>query len=211
MQHRSESLCAERRGTAAAFADPSGGRGDAFTLAIAHRELYQGRERTVLDLVFERRPPFNPSEVIEEISKLLKSYRCASVTGDRYAAEFVVEAFRKCGIRYVTSKLDRSEIYIDFLPLIAAGQVLLLDHPKAIAQFAALERRTFPSGKDRIDHPINSHDDIANAIAGAAVLASQDREQHIPLVAPIILSLQEPDIFGRSATEAFYDYYGTQH
>jgi hypothetical protein len=184
-----------------AFADPSGGRGDAFTMSVAHRD---SGSRVVVDLIYERRPPFNPSEVIDDISKLLKSYRCSAVTGDRYAAEFVVEAFRKCGIRYIASKLDRSEVYIDFLPLISSGQVQLLDHVRAIAQFAALERRTFPSGKDRIDHPLNGHDDLANAIAGAAVLASADREQAIPLVAPIIVSQNMPPSPGMSTTAAFY-------
>jgi hypothetical protein len=52
--------------------------------------------------------------------------------------------------------------------------VLLLDHPRAVAQLAGLESKTNPSGKDRIDHPLNGHDDIANSIADAAVLASQD-------------------------------------
>jgi hypothetical protein len=106
-----------------AFADPSGGRGDAFTMSIAHREARDGGERIVTDLIYERRPPFNPSEVVEEIAALLRSYRCRSVTGDQYAAEFVTEAFRNQGIKYTASKLDRSEVYIDFLPLIAAGEI----------------------------------------------------------------------------------------
>ena len=191
-----------------AFADPSGGRGDSFTMSVAHREHRDGGDRTVVDLVYERFAPFNPSEVIEEIAALLRSYRCSSVTGDKYAAEFVVEAFRHCGITYKDSKLDRSEIYIDFLPLITAGKLLLIDHPRAIAQFAALERRTFPSGKDRIDHPVGGHDDLSNAIAGAAVLASADREQVIPLIAPIILSQNMPPEPGMSTTQLYYEWAG---
>ncbi|MFY9951713.1 hypothetical protein [Bradyrhizobium sp.] len=86
--------------------------------------------------------------------------------------------FKKAGITYIKSKLDRSEIYLDFLPLVLTGTCLLIDNRKALAQFAALERRrTFPSGKDRIDHPSGAHDDLANAIAGAAVLASIDRDE----------------------------------
>jgi hypothetical protein len=86
--------------------------------------------------------------------------------------------------------------------------MLLLDHPKAIAQLTALERRTFPSGKDRIDHSLNAHDDIANSVAGTAVLSSQDREQKVPLVAPIIVG-QPMAIPGQSSTAAFYDYYSS--
>jgi hypothetical protein len=166
----------------------------------------------VLDLIYERRPPFNPTQVIEEISKLLKTYRCASVTGDKYAAEFVVEAFRKYGITYRASKLDRSEIYLGALPLFASGQVVLLDHPRAIMQFANLERRTFPSGKDRVDHGINGHDDIANSVAGALVLAAKDREPQISFPAPISFlrdgSCSHPNLSDtRSTTQKFYDYY----
>ena len=45
-----------------AFVDPSGGSQDSMTLAIAHRE----NDRAVLDCVRERRPPFNPSDVVAE-------------------------------------------------------------------------------------------------------------------------------------------------
>jgi hypothetical protein len=34
-----------------------------------------------------------------------------------------------------------------------------------------LERRTSRGGKDSVDHPPGSHDDVANAAAGALVLA----------------------------------------
>lgn len=189
-----------------AFTDPSGGVSDAFTLSIAHREMRNGGERVVVDLLYERRPPFNPSEVIAEIATHLRQYRCSTVTGDRYATEFVVEAFRKEKIEYRHSKLDRSEIYLDFLPLVTAGQVLLIDHPRAIAQFAALERRSFPSGKDRVDHGPGGHDDLSNAIAGAAVLASADREQKLPIVGPIIIGQSQPPAPGTSTTQAFYDW-----
>jgi hypothetical protein len=197
-----------------AFTDPSGGRGDAFTACIAHKELHNGTDRVVIDALFERWPPFNPSEVIADIAALLKTYRISEVSGDRYAEEFTVEGFRKCGIEYRVSRLDRSEIYLGFLPLITSGSVLLIDHPRAIGQFAALERRTFPSGKDRIDHPPRAHDDLANAMAGAAVLAAQPT-QETPVVGPVIFfkdgSSNLPSLDGadtRSTTQRFYDFYG---
>jgi hypothetical protein len=190
----------------AAFCDPSGGMSDAFTCSIAHKEP---NGRIVVDNLYERRAPFNPSEVIEDISRLLKAYRITEVTGDRYAAAFVVEAFGKCGIQYVHSRLDRSEVYLGFLPLVTAGQVLLIDHPRAIAQFAALERRTFSSGKDKVDHPIGGHDDLSNAIAGACTLAAH-RVQQITDFYAIAISKSDdaslPD--NRSTTQRFYDFCG---
>jgi len=69
-----------------AFADPSGGTNDSFTMAISHREP---DDRVVLDLLFEKRALLNPYEVAEEIAKLLKEYRCSTVVGDNYAAKWV--------------------------------------------------------------------------------------------------------------------------
>jgi hypothetical protein len=49
----------------------------------------------------------------------------------------------------------------------------LLDNAKLIAQLCSLERRTARGGKDSIDHPPGgAHDDVANAVAGALVLAT---------------------------------------
>jgi hypothetical protein len=102
-----------------AFADPSGGSGDSFTAAVTHCD----DGIATLDAFYERRPPFNPSAVVAEISDLCRQYRCGTVTGDRYAAQFVVEAFAKEGITYCHSQRDRSQIYGDALPLFTSGRV----------------------------------------------------------------------------------------
>jgi hypothetical protein len=149
--------------------DPSGGAHDSFTMAIAHREKDSS---VVLDLLFERKAPFNPTQVTSEIAAMIKSYRCSIVTGDRYAAQWVVEAFAKTGIKYVQSERDRSEIYLDCLPLFTAGRARLIENARMVAQFAALERRTFSTGKDRVDHGRAGHDDVCNSAAGALVLAA---------------------------------------
>jgi hypothetical protein len=78
-----------------AFADPSGGARDAFTVGIAHAE----NGTAVLDAVFERRPPFNPATVVAEIRDFLRSYRISSVVGDRYGAAWVTTAFAQVGVR----------------------------------------------------------------------------------------------------------------
>ena len=153
-----------------AFADPSGGERDSFTLAIAHREA---NGLVVLDLLYERIPPFNPSEVVAEIVALLKTYRCSHVVGDRYGQQWVIEAFTKIGVTYKHSEIDRSEIYLNALPLFTSGRARLIDSPRLISQFAALERRTFPTGRDRVDHGRGGHDDLCNAAAGALVLAAK--------------------------------------
>lgn len=149
------------------FADPSGGRGDAFTLGIAHKD----NERAVLDLCRATRPPFDPAIVTKDYAKVLKEYGCRAVTGDRYAAAWVSEAFREEGIEYRASLLSKSDIYLEALPLFTRGQAELPNDPRLLTELAQLERRTSRSGKDSVDHPPRAHDDLANSACGALRLA----------------------------------------
>jgi hypothetical protein len=49
--------------------------------------------------------------------------------------------------------------------------VRLIDNPRLVSQFAGLERRTFATGKDVVDHGRGGHDDLCNSAAGALVQA----------------------------------------
>jgi len=153
-----------------AFTDSSGGQHDSFTCAVAHAE----GDLAILDCLFERRAPLDPHQVAAEISQLLKSYKLAEVTGDRYAAGWTAQAFDKHGIRYTPSERVRSELYIDTLPMFSSGRVRLIDNPRMVNQFAALERRTFRTGRDVVDHGPNGSDDCCNAAAGALVLVGSE-------------------------------------
>jgi hypothetical protein len=155
-----------------AFADPSGGGADAFTLAIAHRD---GVNSIVLDALRGRRPPFNPEQVVADYAAVLKSYGLARVTGDRYAGEWVASAFRKHGISYEPSEKAKSDLYLEAEPLFARGAARILDQRPLLLELRQLERRTAPSGKDRVDHPPRGHDDFANAACGALWLAARQR------------------------------------
>jgi hypothetical protein len=121
--------------------------------------------------VAERRPPFSPDSVVAEYAQVLKSYGVTQVQGDKYAGAWVVEAFAKHGITCEQSAEPKSTIYGNVLPLLNAGRVELLDHPRLHAQLLALERRTARGGRESIDHPPNGHDDLANGVAGALVAA----------------------------------------
>lgn len=153
-----------------AFVDPSGGSGDAMTVAIVHAET---EGRVVLDAVREVPSPFNPEAVVAEFAELLQAYGVGTVTGDRYAGRWPAERFRRHGITYEPSPLTKSELYVAALPLLMAGRVELLDHPRLFAQLAQLERRTARGGRDSIDHPPNGRDDLANAVCGALVLVGR--------------------------------------
>jgi hypothetical protein len=153
-----------------AFADPSGGSVDAFSLAIAHQDA---DGTVVLDLVREKRAPFSPDAVVEEFAGVLKEYGCTRVVGDRYAGSWPADAFAKHGIAYEVSDKPKSDIYGAALPLLNSGRVALLDDARLHAQLLGLERRTSRAGKDSIDHGPHGQDDAANAACGAIVLAAQ--------------------------------------
>ena len=117
----------------------------------------------VLDCLHETVPPFDPAAATAEIAKTLKAYGVTKVTGDRYAANWVSGEFGRNDISYEASERDRSAVYADFLPLLTSGRARLLDSPRLIGQLANLERKAGATGRDRIDHPANAHDDLASA------------------------------------------------
>lgn len=153
--------------TYTAFVDPSGGRGDAAALALAHVE----GDRVILDLARRWPAPHNPQAVIQEMAEILKTYGVRRVTGDRYAGEWPRQEFQKHGVGYDPAPQDKSRIYLDFLPLVLSGRVELLDVKRLINELRNLVRRPRSGGRDLVDHPPRGQDDLANAVAGAVTLA----------------------------------------
>ncbi len=173
--------------------DPSGGARDSFTLAIAHDE----DGVALLDCLVEIKPPFNPTAGVADMAGVLKAYGLTRTVGDKYAGEWVVDAFAKAGIKYQHSDRDRSAIYLDVLPKFTSGRVRILDNPRLVTQFSALERRTSPIGKDRIDHGPGGHDDLCNSAALAFVT-----KRRAPLIFPQEL-LDRIDASGRWASPRY--------
>jgi hypothetical protein len=150
--------------TYSAFVDPSGGRKDAFTCAIGHRD----GERAVVDVVRAWKAPFNPAAVTEECAELLRSYRVSRVTGDRYGGEWPREAFRSHGIVYEVADKNRSELYLALVAFVNSARIEIPDDAAMLRELRGLERRRGSSGKDRVDHVPGAHDDRANSLAGVA-------------------------------------------
>ena len=122
--------------------------------------------------------------------QVLKTYRCDRAINDAYAAEWVRTTFAAYGIRYDRATTTawkegsqqknkvakpRSQLYAELLPILHAGEIELPDDDLLVVQLSSLERRTRSGGRDIIDHPPNCHDDLANAVAGAANYATQRR------------------------------------
>jgi hypothetical protein len=154
--------------------DASGGSSDSFTMAIAHSVNGIG----ILDLVREVRPPFSPDAVCAEFSHTMADYRVGKCTGDRYALEWVREAFNRHGIILEFSELDLSAIFGTVLPLFNAKRIELLQHQRLCNQLLGLERRmTRGSNKEIISHArnANSHDDLAASACMVMVRAVQSQ------------------------------------
>src|SRR5262249_24791625 len=125
-----------------------------------------------LDLLREHRPPFSPEAVCAEYASVIRQYRCSQTFGDRYAGERVAEGFRKHQVHYEECEHTRTDLYLNLLPLINSQAAALLDNERLMMQIVSLERKT-ASVKDKVDHPKGLHDDLANAAAGALVMANQ--------------------------------------
>jgi hypothetical protein len=153
------------------FVDPSGGRKDAFTVGIAHRD----GERCVVDVVRAWKAPFNPGGVTVECAELLREYRVTRVVGDRYAGEWPREAFRSEKIGYDVADKPKSDLYLALVASVHSERIELPENQTMLRELRSLERRRGPSGKDRVDHPPGQHDDLANALAGVADLILKRR------------------------------------
>jgi hypothetical protein len=195
-----------------AFVDPSGGSSDSMTMAVAHNE----KGRVVLDCIGERKAPFSPEAVVAEFAATVKSYRISTVEGDRYAGEWPRERFKVHGVEYRVADMVRSELYLAFLPMLNSGRVDLLDNQRMVTQFVGLERRTSRAGKDTVDHAPGSHDDVANSVAGALVLAGRrvkpEMKFHVPFYSgqpPSIPGGPTPRIsdvhYGFASVESYYN------
>jgi hypothetical protein len=101
-----------------AFCDASGGTGhDSYTIAIGHKE----KELFVIDAIRGTSGRFDPQEVTKQYAALLKEYGVSSVSGDNYAAEWVAASWRNTGIRYERSDINKSQIYLNCIPLFTRG------------------------------------------------------------------------------------------
>ena len=159
-----------------AFCDPSGGSGkDSMTLSICHRA---DSGKVVQDCILIKNPPFNPQECVKEFSETLRSYGIDSVVGDRYSGDWCSSAFDKYDILYEKSGLTKSDLYLEFLPIVMKGAIELLDHKTQMIELRQLERRT-GRGKDTVDHPRGLHDDISNVLAGCAVIVAQNEDMEL--------------------------------
>lgn len=172
-----------------AFTDMSGGRHDASTICIMHAEGSHDTPRYIADVIRGHRAPHDPHLVVKEFAALCKQYRVTKVIGDRFAGEWVAQAYKNAGIIYVTAELSKSELYLEGLPCFTRGLVSLPNQTPLIRELRTLERSTHRSGRDSVDHPkgAGASDDFANALFGALWCRSAAK-QGITHIDPALLA-----------------------
>jgi hypothetical protein len=150
-----------------AFVDPSGGSQDSYTLAVAHAE----GAAVVIDALVEIRPPFDPDVATARLAQVVKAYGLHRVVGDRFGGEWPRSRWRAHDIHYAPAEKSATQYYQAALPLFSSGRIRMPNNPRAVTQLASLERTVSRAGRETISHPPGGHDDLANAIAGAAIEA----------------------------------------
>lgn len=120
----------------------------------------------MIDVIRGVSPPFDPQKVVDEFATLLRVYKVHSVTGDNYSAAWVQTAFEKGDIQYVRSEQNKSQLYIESLPLFMRQSISIPNHPKLQRELRLLERRTSRMGRGSVDHGPHGTDDFANSVCG---------------------------------------------
>jgi hypothetical protein len=149
-----------------AYVDVAHGTGtDSFAMVIGHKVREGDRDVTIIDLVHEDRPPFDPLTVVSHICEVLQAWGIREVTGDQAA---------RGGVRYRVSPISTSEVYMHALPAWTSGSVLLHDNIEPLVrQLVGLKRTLGQGGREKIDHAKrNAHDDLAVCVCGVIYLAT---------------------------------------
>ncbi|HEY8124194.1 MAG TPA: hypothetical protein VIF88_02070 [Methylocystis sp.] len=162
-------------------------------MSIAHRE----KNVVVVDCIRVAKPPFSPDAVVADFATTLKSYGLHSVRGDRYGGEWPAERFRVYGVKYEPAEKAKVEIYKNSIPIFNGQRCELPDHPKLVTQLIGLERQTTRGGRESIDHPRGGHDDVANAVCGALLLAEAGKKSGFRPTEKMLEMAAQPSAYRR--------------
>ncbi|MBB2714077.1 terminase [Rhizobium sophoriradicis] len=170
-----------------AFVDMSGGRHDASVLCIGHG----AGNKFIADAVYWRPAPHDPQAVAAEFVSLCQEYKVREITGDNFAGSWVSGTFTKLGMTYNRAMLNRSQLYLEALPVFMQGRVEMAEGKTAptVRELKNLERRLASSGRESVDHPRNGTDDAANALAGCLWLVTKPQRSQLMLAAPQLIPL----------------------
>jgi hypothetical protein len=161
-----------------------GGRnGDSFAAGVAHLE----NGILVCDAVRERKPPFRPTEVMEEmVLPLFGLYGVRCVKADKHAEGFVKDLAQRAGVTIEADAPTKSDIYREMMPWMTSRKCRLPNLDRLINQIFGLERIR---GGERIDHARGGHDDLVNAAFGAMLQAASVTTMNVEAMKAVTMKL----------------------
>ena len=146
-----------------AYVDSSAGMSDSTVLAVAHAK----DEVAYVDVLTEFAPGGDFIKAVEEMADTLNRFSIREIFGDRYAFGILESLFRRHGIELKMSQGTSSDFYFRLKALVVQEGVVFPNCEKLIDELCRLELVKTAGGTERVDHPRNFHDDMANAVAGA--------------------------------------------
>ena len=126
------------------FVDPSGGRADSMTMAIAHYDY--AKQVVVLNCLREIKPPFSPEAVVQDLLQFQKLPPQFGSGRHTTRANGRANNLASSELTTPPSAKPKSQLYTDLLPLVNSLRIELLHDPKLINQLCGLERRTARGG-----------------------------------------------------------------
>jgi hypothetical protein len=109
----------------------------------------------------------------------------------------VTGEYRARGIKHRRSEQNKSELYLEALPLFMRGAIRLPDHIRLIRELRLLERRTSRAGRDLVDAPRGISEDHANAVCGALALVAA-RKPALNITAAVLAEAAKPTLYSRT-------------
>lgn len=140
--------------------------------------------------------------VCEEIVHILKPYGMNSVVGDQYGAAIIQQHLGKLGISYkdfTFGARTRAELFGNLKHLLVQRKIELLDDPGLLRELRGLEERSSPSGNVDIRPAYGQKDDLAVAVALAALELSNRSNSFENLMEFMRRSMPPPHLCPKSS------------
>jgi hypothetical protein len=180
--------------------DPAFKRND-FALAVLHKTA---DGPIVIDRVSRwagtKQTPLGYEWVCDQIARIANEYGIREVIGDQYCAAIIQQYFAKLGIIYREFTLSanrRPDLFVNLKHLLVQKKIELLDDPTLLQQLRALEERSESSGNIDVRPRYGHKDDVAVAVALAALELAKRRPPREPYVEVITVGRPYQGSLGR--------------
>jgi hypothetical protein len=150
---------------------------DYWAFGIGHKEYItdpqskEKKERVYADVLLAWRggagAELDPSEIIPEITAWMKTYRVNFCVTDQYAFAALRPFFQRegCNLKeFKVSHQSKLKYMFSLQVAINSGTLKMVHNPLAIRHLKDLREKQSGTGKLRIEHASNSHDDLADVI-----------------------------------------------